>query len=102
MFDIHLMAGAIGAEIHGIDLRQPLTPPVAKEIRRLWLKHQVIFFRDQHIEPAQHRALANIFGPVQTHPAYQTVEGYPEITILEATAEKPYNCLLYTSPSPRD
>ena len=90
MFDIHLMAGAIGAEIHGIDLCQPITPPIANEIRRLWLKHQVIFFRDQHIEPAQHRALANIFGPVQTHPAYQTVEGYPEITILEATAEKPY------------
>jgi len=90
MFKIKLMAGALGAEIHGIDLRQAITPAIAKEIRRLWLEHQVIFFRNQNIEPAQHKALAQIFGPLQTHPAYRTVEGFPEITILEATADKPY------------
>ena len=44
MFDIKLMAGALGAEIHGVDLTQPITTAIAKEIRRLLLKHQVIFF----------------------------------------------------------
>jgi len=69
MFDIKLMAGALGAEIHGIDLTKPITKEVAKEIRRLWLTHQVIFFRDQNLQPTNHRALAAIFGPFQTHPA---------------------------------
>ena len=90
MFDIKLMAGALGAEIHGVDLTQPITPEIATEIRRLWLEHEVIFFRNQNLQPEHHRALASIFGPSQTHPAYRTVEGFPEITILEATADKPY------------
>ena len=30
-----------------------------------------------------------MFGPLQSHPAYQTVEGFPEISILESTADKP-------------
>ncbi len=90
MFDIKLMAGALGAEIHGIDLTKPISKTAAKEIRRLWLAHQVIFFRNQNLKPINHRELASIFGPFQTHPAYRTVEGFPEITILEATADKPY------------
>ena len=90
MFDIKLIAGALGAEIYGIDLTKPISKEAATEIRRLWLEHQVIFFRDQNLKPANHRALASIFGPFQTHPAYRTVAGFPEITILEATADKPY------------
>jgi taurine dioxygenase len=52
-------------------------------------QYEVIFFRDQDISPQRQKALALSFGPLQTHPAYDTVEGYPEITILESTAEKP-------------
>lgn len=89
MTEVRLMAGVIGAEIHGIDLNQPLTESVGSEIHDLLLEHEVIFFRDQNIEPAQHKALAELFGPLQTHPAYQTVEGFPEITILESTPEVP-------------
>ncbi|GJM13387.1 MAG: alpha-ketoglutarate-dependent taurine dioxygenase [Pseudohongiella sp.] len=89
MFTVKLMAGALGAELHGIDLSENLSADVYAEIRRLLVEHQVIFFRDQHISPAQHKALAESFGPLQTHPAYDTIEGFPEITILESTAEKP-------------
>ena len=90
MFNIQPLSGAIGAEISGVDLSQPLTKEIGAEIHRLLLDYQVLFFRDQDIVPAQHRALASVFGPLQTHPAYRTVEGFPEITILEATADKPY------------
>ena len=89
MIAVTPMAGALGAEVHGIDLSSELDPPTAAEIRRLLVEHEVIFFRDQDITPAQQRALALSLGPVQTHPAYATVDGYPEITILESTAEKP-------------
>ena len=89
MFDVKLMAGALGAEVQGIDLTQNLTAPIKAAIRKLLLKHQVIFFRNQAITSAKHKELAQIWGPLQTHPAYRTVEGFPEITILESLPDKP-------------
>lgn len=88
MFDVNPTAGALGAEITNIDLGNATTEVYA-EVRRLLLEYEVLFFRDQDITPAQHKALAESFGPLQTHPAYGTVEGFPEITILESTPEKP-------------
>ena len=89
MFTVTPLASALGAELHGVDLTRELSVETLREIRRLLVEHEVIFFRDQNISPQQHRALAASFGPLQTHPAYGTVEGIPEITILESTAENP-------------
>lgn len=89
MFTVNPIANALGAELLGVDLTTGLTPEVFKEVRRQLVEHEVIFFRDQNISPEQHRALAASFGQLQTHPAYETVEGIPEITILESTAENP-------------
>ena len=83
------MSGALGAEIEGIDLTLPLSIHDYKKIRNLLIEHEVIFFRNQDISPAQQKELAGSFGPLQTHPAYETVEGFPEITILESTEKKP-------------
>ena len=83
------IAGALGAEIEGIDLTRALSANDYKQIRKLLIEHEVIFFRNQDVSPAQQKALADSFGPLQTHPAYETVEGFPEITILESTAEQP-------------
>lgn len=86
---LNLMAGALGAEISGIDLTGDIDAATYAEIRKLLVEHEVIFFRNQDISPAQQKALAESFGPLQTHPAYGTVEGFPEITILESTPDKP-------------
>lgn len=89
MINIIPLAGALGAEIQGIDLTQPILPEIANQLKDLLLSYQVIFFRNQPIEAAQHKALAEIWGPLQTHPAYSTVPGFPEITILESLPDKP-------------
>jgi len=81
-------AGALGAEISGIDLTGELRAEDYRAIRAMLVEHEVIFFRNQDVTPAQQHALASSFGPLQTHPAYATVEGFPEITILESTADK--------------
>ena len=83
------IAGALGAEVSGIDLTQAMSTQQFQQLQQLLVEHQVIFFRDQDITPAQHKALAQWFGPLQSHPAYDTLADYPEITILESTAEKP-------------
>lgn len=89
MLQVIPQSGALGAEIRGVDLTAELTQDLLAEIRALLIEHEVIFFREQNIQPAQQRALALSFGALQTHPAYNTVEGYPEIAILESTPEKP-------------
>lgn len=55
--------GPIGAEVSGIDLAQPLTDASVQTIRRAWLDHGVLVFRDQTSAPkpklGSHRDLAN-------------------------------------------
>ena len=87
--NIKPLSGRIGAEIHGIDLTKPINHELYIHLRECLVEYEVIFFRDQGITPAQQHALASMFGPLQSHPAYQTVEGFPEISILESTADKP-------------
>lgn len=82
------MAGALGAEVRGVDLTQPLAT-VAESLRAGLAEHQVLFFRDQALKPAHHRALAEVFGDTQPHPAYPTVEGYPELSILAVDEHAP-------------
>jgi taurine dioxygenase len=89
MFNIKPIAGALGAEIGGIDLTDNISPEEFAEIRRLLVEYGVIFFRDQNVSHAQQKNIAEYFGPLQTHPAYETIIGFPEITVLESTPEKP-------------
>ena len=44
MFEVNPIAAALGAELHGVDLCQDLSPEIYAEIRRLLIEHQVIFF----------------------------------------------------------
>jgi len=83
------ITGTIGAEVEGIDLTKPLNTEAVKTLHDGLCEHLVLFFRDQNITPEQHRELAAHFGPLQTHPAYPTVEGYPMLTILENDADRP-------------
>lgn len=89
MLDIKPVAGALGAEVYGLDLALDLSQEDTLRIRKLLNTYEVIFFRDQDISPACQKALALSFGPLQTHPAYDSMAGFPEITILESTPEKP-------------
>ena len=83
------VAGAIGAELQSINLGGGIDTELAATLRELLNKHEVLFLRNQSIEPADQKALARIFGPLQTHPAYHTVEHFPEVMILESTKEDP-------------
>jgi taurine dioxygenase len=56
------VAGALGAEVQGVDLARPLAPDVVGEIRRALLAHLVIFFPRQRLGPAELLAFAERFG----------------------------------------
>jgi len=58
----------IGAEIGGVDLRQPLGTTARDEIKAAILQYKVVFFRDQDLDRDQHAASARQFGPLYVHP----------------------------------
>jgi taurine dioxygenase len=75
------IAGALGAEVSGVDLSRPLAAGDAARLRALWLEHLVLFFREQPLEPAQFLAFARAFGEPVEYPFVKGLEGYP--TIIE-------------------
>src|ERR1700730_17088524 len=78
--DIHPLAGAIGAEIFGVDLARELDSDTVAAIRKVWLDHLVIFFRGQELPPARLLALARCFGEAIQYPFVKGIDGFPEIT----------------------
>ena len=72
------LSGTIGAEISGIDLARASDADIAA-IRRIWLDHNVIFFRDQALPPADFLALARRFGTPIEYPFVKGIDGFSEI-----------------------
>ena len=69
-----------GAEISGVDLRQPIDAETAAEIQRALHNWRVVFFRDQDISNEQLKAFGRAFGPLTpAHPISEGLEEHPEI-----------------------
>ena len=79
-FDVRRISGALGAEVHGIDLRHDQPAGVVAALRRAWLAHGVLFFRDQPLSPAQYLRLAGWFGQPVEYPFIKGIDGFPVIT----------------------
>ena len=77
--EVRPIAGALGAEIGGVDLNGEVSDAAIAAIRRAWLKHCVIFFRDQALAPAQFLSFARRFGEIVEYPFIKGIEGFPEI-----------------------
>jgi len=85
------IAGALGAEVSGVDLARKLPDATIAEIRQALLTHLVIFFRDQHLTPEQHLALGRRFGPLQVHDFVEAMPDYPEILEVRKEPEETRN-----------
>jgi taurine dioxygenase len=79
-FQVRPISGAIGAEIHGVDIAQPLEDKVIAEIREAFLEYLVIFFRNQKLTPEQQVAFARRFGEPVEYPQLKGLPGCPLIT----------------------
>ncbi|HKA41126.1 MAG TPA: TauD/TfdA family dioxygenase [Burkholderiales bacterium] len=55
----------IGAEVDGIDLREPLSPAQAEEIHAAMDRYAVLVFHDQPLTNEQHLAFTAALGPVE-------------------------------------
>jgi taurine dioxygenase len=85
------IAGALGAEIEGVDLSQPFDDATLAAIRQALLDHLVIFFRGQKLTPETHKALGRRFGTLNIHPQYEPLPGHPEILPVVKEPSMPTN-----------
>ena len=79
MISVTKVAGALGAEISGVDLAKPLSDEDTAAIRKAWLEHLVVFFRDQPLTPAQYMDFAARIGKPVEYPFVKGLEGFPHI-----------------------
>jgi alpha-ketoglutarate-dependent taurine dioxygenase len=83
-FEIHPVAGRIGAEIVGLDLNQHLSDQTIRAIRQTLVNYKVIFFRGQQLDANGQVAFARRFGEITTaHPTVPSLTDHPEILDLD-------------------
>jgi taurine dioxygenase len=73
----------LGAEITGFDLTRPLDQAVKRELYQHFVDNAVLVFHDQHFDPLQFAAAAQIFGEIipEQFPNYRLPE-YPTVSFL--------------------
>ncbi|MGV2462082.1 UNVERIFIED_CONTAM: taurine dioxygenase, partial [Pseudomonas aeruginosa] len=80
---IQPISPALGAIVSGIDLGAPLDDTGQRAIEQALLEHQVLFFRDQSLEPRSQARFAARFGDLHIHPIYPSVPEQPEVIVLD-------------------
>jgi taurine dioxygenase len=81
---------AIGAELFGFDLVAAIDDDALfGELRRLLLRHKVLFLRDQALDRAQHVAFARRFGELEDHPVAGSDPEHPGLVRIYKTPEQP-------------
>ena len=85
------IAGALGAEISGVDLSAGVPDALAADIRQVFLEHQVIFLRGQNLSPAQFLAFAQAMGQPIEYPFVKGIDGFPHIIEVKKLAHEKIN-----------
>ena len=86
--DIQPVTATIGAEVHGVDLREELDDGTVDVIRKALLDHLVLFFRNQHVDDAQHLAFALRFGPLHISPLATKYQDSDAVVVLDQVNPK--------------
>src|SRR3954467_5677091 len=80
---------ALGAELRGVDLSEPIDDGTFAEIEGAYNEYGVIFFRNQRITPAQQVAFTRRFGEIEFNIFGErwSVPGSPEIVVVSNITE---------------
>ena len=85
------ISGACGAEISGVDLREPLDDGVRAEIMTAFEQFLVLVFRDQPLTPGQHKAFSCHFGEIMELPQAPTYGNHHDMQEVRREADEPEN-----------
>jgi alpha-ketoglutarate-dependent taurine dioxygenase len=84
--DVRPLTGVVGAEIFGVDLREPLSDDAWEEVLRAFGDWGVVTFPDQPLSDAQHEAFSRRFGELMVLPQLHAVEGHPHVQMIRREA----------------
>jgi taurine dioxygenase len=89
------LSGHIGADVHGLDLSQPLSRDEVTTVREGLLEHLVLFFREQKLLTVeQHKTLGRYFGEPGAS-SYRYDDADDKVQVFEANfAEQQTRCSL--------
>ena len=86
--DVRPLSGAIGAEVGGVDLAT-IDDETFAAVHASLLDHQVLFFRDQHVDDDQQLALTERWGQPMVFPVGRFLGGAAVLSRIEDTADSP-------------
>ena len=86
---VNPLSRALGAEIEGVDLSQPLEDAQFKDIQNALFTFGAIGFRDQTLSHQNQIDFALRFGTLEVHPIVKGMEGHPEIIRMHKPAGTP-------------
>ena len=89
--DIQPLSGALGAEVHGVDLLH-LEAQQLSEIEAAFLQYLVLCFRDQKLSPGDLLRLTEHFGGLGETPYLSGLPDYPDVVpvLKEANEQSPH------------
>jgi len=90
-FETRPIAGALGAEIYGADLKDTGNALMWSELQQALDDYKVIAIRGQQLTPAAQYAAGKRFGKPSFYPFAKGMEGFPEMTPIVKEAHEREN-----------
>jgi taurine dioxygenase len=81
------LSPALGAEIMGVDLSQPVSDALFEKVRDCWHDNIVILFRDQHLSEADQVRFAERFGPLALSHTRRYTTANPAVMLISNIRE---------------
>ena len=81
------LSTALGAQVHGLDLRTPLDATGFQQLHRALMDHHVLFLRGQHMNDMEHTALGRQFGDLSIYPVVRLLGGTEPLETIEDNKE---------------
>ena len=77
------ISACLGAEVIGIDLKQPVDAESTEQLQRALVEHIVLVIRDQQFTPVEYLKAVRVFGePMRQHYSQNHMDGFPDIGIV--------------------
>jgi taurine dioxygenase len=86
--EVRPMAGALGAEIGGVDASCPMSAAVVDDIRRALARYLVVFLHGQAMSLEQLKSFSRAFGELTRVPYVGALGDHPEIIAVLKEAEE--------------
>ncbi len=81
----------VGAEVCGVDIAAGLRDAEFESIASGFSEHGLLFFRNQHLTPEDHIALARRFGEINVNRFFTANSDYPEIAMVTKEPDQQAN-----------